>query len=238
VPALQLGVAPPHTWPQVPQLPALVLVLTSQPSSCLLLLQSANPALQTPAWHDEDEHARVMFALEQLRPQAPQLLTSLAKLTSQPSVRRLPLQSPNPFAQAPTQLPVEHAGAGTWLDEHTAPHEPQLIGSVAVLTSHPSDRRLLLQSVNPATQAPVHTPAVQVAWMLFDEQAAPQPPQELTDVEVFVSHPSSRLLALQSLKPALQFPDSQEPPAQTRSMFVVEHAAPHDPQLVTSTARF
>ncbi len=84
---------PEQTLPQDPQLALLALVLTSQPSVNLLLLQSAKPALQvplqTPAPHD-----LVRLAPEQTWPQPPQLLTSLPLVwTSQPLVCLLLSQS-------------------------------------------------------------------------------------------------------------------------------------------------
>ena len=62
-------------------------------------------AVQTPA-----EHAAVPPLTTHLRPQAPQLLTSLLIDTSQPSCPLL-LQSAKPLLQAPIRhCPAEHAG--------------------------------------------------------------------------------------------------------------------------------
>src|SRR5262245_45698052 len=81
-----LHMPPPHvgvvmwlleqTRPHAPQLAALALVLSSQPSLCLLLLQSEKPALQAPL-HMPPAQLRVMLLLEQTVPHAPQLSTSV-----------------------------------------------------------------------------------------------------------------------------------------------------------------
>jgi len=60
---------------------------------------------------------------------------------------------------------------------------PQLLASALVLTSQPSDCRLLLQLAYPAEQAPVHVPDVhpmEETW--FVEQTVAQPPQLFTSV--------------------------------------------------------
>src|SRR5579883_1685379 len=68
---------------QVPQCAGSVLRFTSQPSTCLLPLQSAKPGLQAPA-HTPLTHTTVAMLLpEQTTPQPPQLLGSLLVLISQ-----------------------------------------------------------------------------------------------------------------------------------------------------------
>ena len=65
----------------------------SQPSICLLPLQSAKPAVQAPL-HAPPPHVReAMLFDEHAVPQAPQLFGSVAIAISQPSVSLLLLQS-------------------------------------------------------------------------------------------------------------------------------------------------
>jgi hypothetical protein len=65
-----------------PQLFTSVVTLVSHPVP-MRLSQSAKPALQVN-WHALDTHDAVAFAAPQLRPQAPQLLTSVAVETHTP----------------------------------------------------------------------------------------------------------------------------------------------------------
>jgi hypothetical protein len=154
-----------QTLPQVPQLLVFVLVLVSQPSARLLLLQSAHPV-----WHVPTSHCNVgwqdgvMWLDEQGCPHPGQLAT-VKTAVSQPSERLLRLQSPNPV----WQVPVSHckvqwfAGAQTgsmWLDEQASPHPPQLATLVAILVSQPSFPPL--QFAQSTSQAPVQLPAGQV----------------------------------------------------------------------------
>ena len=57
-------VPPPHTMPQPPQLELLAVVLSSQPSVFLLLLQSANPALHVPLHTPPPQVGDAMLAAE------------------------------------------------------------------------------------------------------------------------------------------------------------------------------
>jgi hypothetical protein len=142
-----------HRRPQAPQFTTSALVCTSQPSLCLLPLQSANPTEHVPL-HVEDEHVGVgMWLDEQTTPHAPQLATEFDRLASHPSDCRLLLQSANPTEHVPLQKPPEHAGAGTWFDEHAIPQPPQFAASLAIPTSHPSPGALL-QFWKPEAQVP------------------------------------------------------------------------------------
>lgn len=126
---------------------------TSQPSLCLLPLQSANPAEHVPL-HVEDEHAGTgMWFPEQTTPHPPQLATEFDKLVSHPSDCLLPLQSANPREHVPPHTPPVHAGAGRWFPEHTIPQPPQFAGSLVTPTSHPSPGALL-QFWKPEVQVP------------------------------------------------------------------------------------
>src|SRR5438552_771161 len=114
-------------------------MLLSQPSIGLLS-QSANPALHAPMRQLPLVQSGPPFATEHTMPHAPQLLTLVAVLTSQPSLG-LPLQSANPASQ--------------WL------------ASAAILVSQPS-AGLPLQSANPALQLPMpQMPAAHtgVSWI-------------------------------------------------------------------------
>src|SRR5437879_2715658 len=88
--------------PQVPQFATVMLVFVSQPSSCLLLLQSPNPTLQLPAHEPAVQATPFMFCVEHSTPQPPQLLVVVVGV-SQPSDCLLLLQSAKPVLQAPMQ---------------------------------------------------------------------------------------------------------------------------------------
>jgi hypothetical protein len=75
--------APEQAAPQPPQLVALKRVLTSQPSICLLPLQSSKPGLQAPT-HWPTLHEGITFCDEQTSPQAPQFDTSAPRFTQPP----------------------------------------------------------------------------------------------------------------------------------------------------------
>lgn len=64
-------------------------------------------------------------------------------------------------------------------------------------------------------------------------QTVPHAPQLFLSFVRFVSQPSERLLALQSPKPALQVPPSQDPLEQEAAMLAVLQAVAHPPQLAT-----
>src|SRR6185437_3767806 len=86
-PALQVTVA---IWldeqgrPHPPQLAGLVCTLVSQPSDCLLALQSAKPVAQTPLQTALPQVTVAMLSDEHVTLQPPQLLGSLAIAVSQP----------------------------------------------------------------------------------------------------------------------------------------------------------
>ena len=113
-----------QTEPQPPQLLVELVVLISQPSASLLLLQSAKPAVHAPL-QTPPVHCAVTLLVEQTVPQPPQLLVELAMLSSQPSASLLLLQSAKPGLQAPLHTPPPHARV-TLLPEHAVPQLPQL----------------------------------------------------------------------------------------------------------------
>jgi hypothetical protein len=127
-----------QTTPQPPQLLVLLAMLTSQPSVCLLLLQSRKPPAQIPLQTPPLHSGVGTWLVEQTVPHPPQLAGLVATLTSQPSTCLLPLQSRKPVAQAPLQTPPLHVVVGMLLGEQTVPHPPQFAGLVATLTSQPS----------------------------------------------------------------------------------------------------
>src|SRR5437762_3128532 len=99
-----------HTLAQPPQLLASLMVLISQPSASLLLLQSAKPVLQAPLHTPAAQVGVEMLLLEHTLAQPPQLLASLLMLTAQPSVSLFPLQSAKPVPQVPLHTPAAQVG--------------------------------------------------------------------------------------------------------------------------------
>src|SRR5947209_7738699 len=117
-----------HLLPHAPQFATSVSRFTSQPSFAFLL-QSANGAVHAPIPHvPMAQPGAPLATAAHTLPQAPQLATSLAEFTSQPSALFM-LQSLNAPVQALTphtpaaQPGVPLAGAG-----HIMPHAPQLPG--------------------------------------------------------------------------------------------------------------
>jgi hypothetical protein len=140
-----------QTMPQPPQLLVLVATFVSQPSVCLLPLQSAKPAVQAPLHTPEVQVWLTMWLLEQTVPQFPQLFGSVLTLTSQPFAVTLS-QFENPALQAAmVQAPPEQAGVPLGV-EHRLPQEPQLLTSLLRLRQMPP------QLTWPAEQLMVQTP--------------------------------------------------------------------------------
>jgi hypothetical protein len=208
------------------------------------------PAVQTPATQ--------VWPPVQTWPQAPQLLASLERFVSQPSVSRSPLQSPKPAWQAPLQTPCVHVGVATLFEEQTRPQPPQLLGSVSRAISQPW-WAFWSQSAKPALQLamaqalltqvevalarlqlvqalpPVQVPATQV-WP--PGQTWPQAPQLLTSVSNEVSQPSWRRLPLQSAKPVWQVPPHEPCVHVGVVTWFREQMTPQAPQLFGSVLTF
>src|SRR6185312_1823274 len=91
-----------HAFLQLPQLFTSALVLTSHPFVGLPS-QSAKPVLQDTIVQAPFVHVALALVREHLLPQAPQLLGSVWRLTSQPSLT-VPLQ----LAKFGLQLAMEH----------------------------------------------------------------------------------------------------------------------------------
>jgi hypothetical protein len=159
LPPTQLSPAA-HGWLHPPQCWTLACVLTSQPSTALLLLQSANPALHDPL-HNPLVHVGVGTWFDEQTPlQPPQFSGSLETGVSQPFVWKLPSQLANPELQLPLQTLLLQIGVEL-LVLQTMPHPPQLVVDDVVPVSQPSVRLLALQSSNPNAQNPEQFPAVQ-----------------------------------------------------------------------------
>ena len=85
--ATAVALAPEQTRPQAPQLPVLVLVSVSQPSSAVGAygcVQLPQPEAQVETQRPAEQVLDPTWLEEQLRPQAPQLSAFEARLVSQP----------------------------------------------------------------------------------------------------------------------------------------------------------
>jgi hypothetical protein len=218
--------------PQAPQWPTVVLVLVSQPSAGLPL-QLPKPGLQLATAQVPFTHAALPFAMEQAFPQAPQLLTSLPTLTSQPSATA-PLQFTQPASQlAMLHVPLVHTGVPCGM-LHTFPQAPQLLEFEAVPVSQPS-AGLLLQSPVPGLQLAIwQLPPTHTEVPFATVQMRPQPPQSPRLVSVFVSQPSAGS-PLQSAKPGAQLPMVQAPAVHSGVPFGELHVTPQLPQFASSS---
>lgn len=89
-----------------------------------------------------------------------------------PASHSQPLSLPGAAGLAQSRKPALHTGVHKLAEQvggpealmvvHARPQEPQLFGSLAVLTSQPSRRLFALQSAKPLTQLPLQKPPVQV----------------------------------------------------------------------------
>ncbi len=218
--------------PHDPQLVASVLVLVSHPFDAVRS-QSAKPLAHAPTTHTPEAHACVATLVSaHTRPHDPQLFGS--KLVDV----QLPEHSVRPAPHVAVQVPAVHTRPAPHAVEALAVlHAPQLLESLAVLTSHPL-AALPSQLAKPALHAPItHAPEAHVAAALAKRHAVPQPPQLLASApRTLVSQP---LLAVpsQSAKPALQPPTTQRPDEHALTLTLAsEHRAPHAPQFAGSEA--
>ena len=137
--------------------------------------------------------------LEHATLHAPQFAGEPKTSCSQPFACLLPSQSAKPEAHGLVHTPAAHVTALTWLFEHATAHPPQLLASVASVTSQPFVCLLPSQSAYPASHPPTHAPAEHTgAPMWFDEHDFPQPPQLATFESTFISQPFVCLLPSQS----------------------------------------
>lgn len=119
-----------------------------------------------PARHayDAPEMPHSSAGVSQLLEQSPQLVL-VARLTSQPSLRLSPSQSPYGEAQMPTQLALSHVRVHMWLAEHAAPHEPQLSGLLPRSTQAPEFGQHV--SFEPPPQGPLGDVVLHVTHLLL-----------------------------------------------------------------------
>lgn len=171
-----------------------------------------------------------------MRPHAPQLLRSLSRLASQPSVSvRLQSAKPTAHDEMAHLLEVQVTLAcGT--GPQTFPHPPQLFGSPDVFAHVAPQHVWLGGHVPPPPHAPTHTPPEHDSPVAH---ARPQPPQLRTSLSVFVSQPFGTTRS-QSAKPRSQRAMPQLLCAQDAVAWAKgPHARPHAPQfrgsLVSST---
>lgn len=217
-----------HAVVQVPQWAASVWVLTSQPS-IEPALQSAKPVLHVAITHAPAAHALVAFGRLHTRPQAPQLVTSPARLAHPAEQQVCPtVQGGPPLHPMTVHTPLEHALP----IRHAKPQPPQF-ALVFRAVSHPSSI-VRLQSAKPTSHEIAHVPAAHVGLAFgLGTHVVPHEPQLRVSVAVFVQvvpqqvwlteqpprHPLGRVHS-----PAVQ----TSPPVQR---------FPHRPQLLGSLAK-
>lgn len=151
VPLPKLG--PGQVCPHEPQLPALFVVLVSQPVA-YEPSQLAKPALHEATVQIPDTHAAVPFATEQTLPQVPQLLTSVLVLASQP-LAGLPSQLAKPELHATSWHVPDTQAARPFAAAQTFPQVPQFV----IVVRDVSQPFVALPSQLP--YPPVHTNKVQ-----------------------------------------------------------------------------
>jgi hypothetical protein len=218
-----------HTTPQPPQLLTSVLrTARSQPLDGAPS-QSAKPALQPPTTQRLPTHALTLaLAREQRVPHAPQLPGSVVVLTQSPE------QLVVPAPQLAPHTSLEH----TCPDAQAIAHRPQLLLSVRMLASQPSDGDAL-QSAKPGLHVPIeHVPDAHVAMALAKRHTMLHPPQLLVSVpRTLVSQPLAGTPS-QSAKPAVQPPTTQRPATQAFTLVLARlHTVPQAPQLAGATSR-
>src|SRR5204863_574988 len=119
------------------------------------------------------------------------------------------------------------------------PQTPQLLRSVASLTSQPFCA-LLSQSAYPGTQPPLlHIPALQpITTLAGAGQALPHIPQWATLEVISTPHPFPSILS-QLPKPCEQAETTQAPPAQAATARgSCAHTEPQPPQLLGSMSEW
>jgi hypothetical protein len=179
--------------------------------------------------HRPPEHERDMtLAVEQARPHAPQFVTLVLMLTSQPLLAT-PSQSAKPVLQVKPQTLAVHLDVALARAGHCVVHEPQWFGSVVVFVHWP------LQSTWPVGHDSTQEPPEQTCAAV---QVRPHEPQFWGFVAVSTHWP------LHSENPELQrIPHCEfaheavpfavpgqtlpQPPQFARSELVFTHAPPH-----------
>jgi hypothetical protein len=178
----------------------LVLVFVSQPLVGLpsqLPKPAAQLGAQTPAVQVVEP-----LALVQPLPQAPQCAVVLFRFVSQPLLRALLSQLPQPALQTMAHAPAEQE-ALPLVVLHGALQEPQWVRLVWVFVSQPFVATPS-QLPQPLEQVPsVQTPLTQVSPAFGRSQSFPQPPQWVRLVLVLASQPLAALPS-QSAVPGAQ----------------------------------
>jgi hypothetical protein len=219
-----------QTVVQEPQWFTSLVVAASQPSATLLL------QLPQPAAHAMEQapaaQAAEPWTVEQAAPQAPQFVTLVSVLVSQP-LAWLPSQLPHPALQVDTRhdpLPQDSVAFGRL---QTVPHVPQFV-FVFRLVSHPSLYRPL-QSAYARLQSPMaHAEATQAGVPLATWHALPHVLQLVTLVVRLVSQPLLESPS-QSPRPAPQAEIPHTPSTQLGVPPEALQMCPHVAQLFTST---
>jgi hypothetical protein len=197
------------------------------------------PPLQARFW---------TFAVEQARPQAPQLSGSEPTLASQPSSASGEggwEQLSKFVLQVESQRPFVQLRSCTFELEHALSHVPQWSTSLLNVASQPSSSAGALgwpQLPKPAWQLDVQRPPAQLAVAtLVSEQARPQPPQCCKSSETSFSQPSSAVGAggcEQFPKPLWQL-ESHRPALQDRAAVLTsEQPWAQSPQCCASVNKF
>jgi hypothetical protein len=174
-----------HTTPQPPQLAASVRSERSHPLAGLAS-QSPKPALQVnpqePARHVA---AEALAGVGHALPHRPQWEVLVANAASQPLAAE-PSQSPKPELQANPQVPEAQVAPALLGAEQARPHDPQLAGLVASVTSQPLPLERS-QSARPAEQTKAQVLARHTAEAPARlGHVTPQPPQLLGSTAVLM----------------------------------------------------
>jgi hypothetical protein len=177
-----------QAWLHMPQWPAFVVMLVSQPSAAL---QSAKPEAQAPVHVPFVQIGVGTLLLLHVFPHPPQFATDVLILVSQP-FGSWSSQSPYPELQVKMeQIPMAHVGVA-FGGEQATPQPPQFEG-VLMFVSHPSSvapGSLPSQFPKPEAHVGTHRPALHArAWVLLVEQAASHAPQWATEIRRSRSHP-------------------------------------------------
>jgi hypothetical protein len=219
-----------HAAPHAPQLSGSVFKYDSHP---LFGLPSQFPKpFVHVGTHTPEVHAVVPFGLVHCVLHDPHAVTVFS-CASHPLLTR-PSQLPQPALQLRTaQAPVVHVPVA-FAGEHAVPQLPQFVMLVSEVSQPLTG--LLSQFPQPDKHVGTQAPELQSVVPCELVHVMPQPPQLVTDVFLFVSHPLF-LLPSQSAHPALQI-GVQTPLTHEVEPFGFVHSVPQAPQLLTLVCRF
>lgn len=221
-PITQLCV-PGHTVPQAPQLRRSVCVFTQRPGDIAVAPQTTEPAAHVPPQTPAAQVAVPPLGAAHARPHAPQLLTVVLVLVSQP-LATIASQSPKPALQVSRHAPLVHAAAWLAPAVQARPHAPQLARAVLMLVSQPF-AAIASQLPKPALQVSPHIEAPQEAVAFAPPaQAVAHAPQLVTLVVVLMHMPPQSMVGAAQV--VRQVPAEQFCPA--------GHALPQAPQCARS----